>query len=155
MDDSLPPIPADLWPHAHPARSSRPEGKMLTLEVPGLTETLLLSVLARAIHLEMKAAGEWAARVGTSTDNDFPSARSFFRFRTENATRLLSLYTALFAAGLYLTSSDASPEALRASASHSYQLGFREAWRSLETSSESLRPIAQSNERTSSFTARR
>ena len=128
---------------------------MLTLEVPGLSETLLLSVLARAIHLEMRAAGEWAARAGTSADKDFPSAGSFARFRKENAARLLSLYTVLFAAAQYLTTNDPTPEALRAAASHSYQLGARDERRTLETRTEPFSPTSEPSRRSTPLTPRR
>ena len=117
MDSSLPPLPADLWPHALAAQGSRPKGRLLTVEIPGMSENLLLSVLARAIHLEMRAAGEWAARITAAADTDFPSAKEFSCFRAENAARLLALYVAVFAAAQYIGSSDQTPEALKASAS--------------------------------------
>jgi hypothetical protein len=126
MDTILPPLPPDLWPHTHPAGGSRPQGRMLALEIPGMSESLLLGVLARAIHHEMRTAGEWAARIASEADKDFPSAKDFARFRAENAARLLTLYAALFASSQYVSTSDITPEALKAAASKSYQFALRD-----------------------------
>lgn len=156
MDNALPPLPADLWPQVYSARASHPKGKMVSLEIPGLSENLLLAVLARAIHLEMRAAGEWAARVGTPSDKEYPSARSFSRYRAENAARLLTLYTSLFAATQSRTTSDQTPEALRAAASTSYQRGVRDTRDTLTPQTQQFPPAAALPEQPPThFSARR
>ena len=114
------PITADLWPKVYPVASHRPTGGRLTLEVPGLSEAPLLTALSRAIHLEMRAAGEWAARVGEPRQKGAPGPIDFCRYRRENAARLLALYTAIHGSAGYVSALDLQPEALKASASRSY-----------------------------------
>ena len=126
MASSLPPIPADLWPKVILVTGKRPPGRMLTLEIPGLSERPLLSALSRAVHQEMRAAGEWAARIGTTPKKEFPSEQEFFRHRAEEAARLLAIYTALHGSAQYISSFDPTPAALKAEASRSYQLGLRD-----------------------------
>jgi hypothetical protein len=123
---SLPPIPAHLWPKVIPVTGQRPPGRMLTLEIPGLSERPLLSALSRAIHQEMRAAGEWAARIDPTAKKEFPSEREFSRHRAEEAARLLAIYTALHGSAQYVSSFDLTPDALKAAASRSYQLGLRD-----------------------------
>jgi hypothetical protein len=110
---------------------------MLTLEIPGLSERSLLSALSSAVHQEMRAAGEWAARIGTTPKKDFPSEREFFRHRAEEAARLLAIYTALHRSAQYISSFDPTPAALQGSASRSYQLGLRDV-REQENKQEGL-----------------
>jgi len=137
MDASLPPVPPDLWPKLIPVTGQRPPGRMLTLEVPGLSERPLLSALSRAIHQEMRAAGEWAARIGSTPKKEFPSEQDFFLHRAEEAARLLAIYTALHGSAHYVSLFDPNPESVKAAASRSYQLGWRDARRSQREQNES------------------
>ena len=137
MDASLPPVPADLWPKVIPVTGQRPPGRMLTLEVPGLSERPLLSALSRAIHQEMRAAGEWAARIGSTPKKEFPSEQDFFRHSAEEAARLLAIYTALHGSAHYVSSFDPTPQDLKATASRSYQMGWRDARQSQREQNES------------------
>jgi len=120
METQSIPGAADLWPKVYTVTSYRPTCGRLTLEIPGLSETPLLTALSRAIHLEMRAAGEWAARVGEPREKGAPGPIDFRLYRTENAARLLAIYTALHGCASYLSELDLSPEALKASASRSY-----------------------------------
>jgi hypothetical protein len=145
MDASLPPVPTDLWPKVIPVTGKRPPGRMLTLEIPGLSERPLLSALSRAIHQEMRAAGEWAARIGSSAKKEFPSEQDFSRHRAEEAARLLAIYTALHASAHYVSSFDPTPEGMKAATSRSYQLALRDARRSQREQNESPFSSLQSN----------
>ena len=120
MNTSLPPIPADLWPKVSLVTSYRPTDGRLTLEIPGLSEGPLLTALSRAIHLEMRSAGEWAARIGEPREKGIPGPTDFRRLDTENAARLLAIYTAVHGCASYLSAFDLSPEALKTFASRSY-----------------------------------
>jgi hypothetical protein len=140
MNTSLPPFPADLWPKVIAVAGTRPPGRMLTLEIPGLSESPFLNALSRSIHLEMRAAGEWAARIGSASDKDFPSSQAFSRHRAEEAARLLAIYTALHASAQYITSFNPTPEVLKASASRSYQLGLRDERETQQQDQPSSRP---------------
>lgn len=124
MDTPLPPIPPDLWPKVIPVTSSRSSDQMLMLEIPGLSENPLLTALSQAIHLEMRAAGEWAARSELPSSKDFPSPQEFSRRRAENAARLLAIYRGLHASTQDSSPCDLIPETLKASASRSYQVGL-------------------------------
>jgi hypothetical protein len=126
MISSLPPIPADLWPKVISVTGKRLPGRMLTLEIPGLSEGPLLSALSRTIHQEMRAAGEWAARIDPTAKKEFPSEQEFSRHRAEEAARLLAIYSALHGSAQYVGSLDRNPESLKAAASRSYQLGLRD-----------------------------
>lgn len=148
MSPAVAPLPSDLWPQAYPAKSSRTRCHMLTLEIPGLTEALLLSVLARAIHLEMRAVGEWTARIETSVDKDFPSAREFACLRADNAARLLALYVAVFAAAQYVSASDIAPEALKSAASQSYQFALRDESAKHQVPSSTVKDALYQTEKT-------
>jgi hypothetical protein len=99
---------------------------MLTMEIPGLSERPLLSALSRAIHREMRAAGEWAARIDPTAKKEFPSEQEFSSHRAEEAARLLAIYAALHGSAQYVSSFDPNPEALKAAAPRSYQLGLRD-----------------------------
>jgi hypothetical protein len=122
---SIPEAPG-LWPKVYPVTSYRPSAGRLTLEIPGLSEAPLLTALSRAIHLEMRAAGEWAACIDEPREKGLPGLRGlpgpieFCRLRLENASRLLAIYTALHGGASYLGELDLNPEALKASASCSY-----------------------------------
>jgi hypothetical protein len=126
MTSSLPPIPADLWPQVISVTGKRLPRRMLTLGIPGLSERPLLSALSHAIHREMRAAGEWAARIGSSPQKDFPSEQAFSRHRAEEAARLLAIYTALHGSAQYVSSFDPNPETVKAGASRCYQMGLRD-----------------------------
>jgi len=125
MKTIVAPTAADPWPKIHPVTSFRPTGGRLTLEVPGLSEAPLLAALSREIHLEMRAAGEWAARMGEPGDNRPFGPTDFHRLSVENAARLLAIYTALHGCASYLSAHDLNPEALKASASRTYATGLR------------------------------
>jgi hypothetical protein len=115
----------DLWPKAYPVTSYCPTGGRLTLEVPGLSEGPLLAAVAHIVHLEMRAAGEWAARMGEPGDHGLFGPSSFHRLRKDNAARLLAIYTALYGCASYLSDLDLSPEALKSSASRCYTTALR------------------------------
>jgi hypothetical protein len=123
--ESLPPAPDDLWPKVLAVTGKRPAGRMVTLEIPGFSERPLLSALSRAIHLEMRAAGEWAARLDSASAKDLPWFREYSRHGAEEAARLLAIYAALHGCASYLGALDLSPEALKASASRSYAAALR------------------------------
>lgn len=131
MDKSLPLIPADLWPKVYLVTSHRLTGEKLTLEIPFLSEAPLLTALARAVHIEMRAAGEWAARIGKPWDDDLsrppdlPGPIGFYRRRTDNAARLHAVYTALHGSANYVNTLNVRPEVLKASASRSYAAALR------------------------------
>ncbi len=127
MDIPTTPTISDLWPQVPAVTGTRPQGGRLTLEIPGLTESPLLTALARSVHLEMRAAGEWAARVDEPKDKGlFPGPRAFARLRADNAARLLAIYIALHRGGHYIHASDLTPEALKASATRSYEIALRD-----------------------------
>jgi hypothetical protein len=119
MDTLLAPAAPNLWPNVSPVSSYRRTGGNMTLEVPGLSESVLLEALSRAIHLEMRAAGEWA-------DTGLPGPKDLSRYRTENAARLLAIYTSFYGSANGARSLDLSPEALKTSASRSYEKAFRD-----------------------------
>jgi hypothetical protein len=125
MDTPLPPVPADLWPEVIALSAKRPKGRMLTLEIPCFSENLLLTVLCRAIHHEMRWAGEWTARIGQNPKREFPSEQDFARHSAENAARLLAIYTAIYRNGEFPPMSDPNPEDLKAGATRSYQIALR------------------------------
>ncbi len=125
-DASLPPIPPDLWPEVIPIPAKRPTGRVLVLQIPCFSENLLLSSLCRAIHHEMRWAGEWAARIGQNPKREYPSEQDFARHSAENAARLLAIYTAIFRNAEFPPTSDPSPEDLKATASRSYQNALRD-----------------------------
>ncbi len=117
----------DLWPKVYAVMSYRPTGGKLTVEIPGLSEAPLFAALSRAVHLEMRAAGEWAARMGEPREKGLPGPIDFCRYRLENAARLLAIYTALHSSASYVGALDPAPEALKASASRSYANALRGA----------------------------
>ena len=111
---SIAPAPADLWPKVFSVTSYRPSGEKLTLKIPGLSEAPLLAALSHAIHLAMRSAGEWAARIDEPREKGIPGPIDFRRLNTENAARLLAIYTALHGSAIYLSALDLSPESLKA-----------------------------------------
>ena len=131
MSPSIAQAPADLWPKVFAVTSYRPSGEKLTLEVAGLSEAPLLAALSHAIHLAMRSAGEWAARIDEPREKGIPGPIDFRRLNTENAARLLAIYTALHGSAIYRSALDLSPEALKASASRGYStaLGREQARR--------------------------
>jgi hypothetical protein len=90
----------------------------------------------------MRAAGEWAARIGSASDKEFPSFKAFSRHRAEEAARLLAIYTALHGSGQYICSFDPTPEALKATASRSYQRALRDERERQPRQDESSSPPA-------------
>jgi hypothetical protein len=126
---SLPAIPADLWPKVCPVIARLKPGGKMVLEIATLPENLLLPVLCRAIHHEMRWAGQWAAGIGLSSKREFPSEEALSRHSAENAARLLSIYSALHAAHSYQGALNPSPDDLKAAASRSYQTQLRDSLR--------------------------
>jgi len=124
-DNALPPVPDDLWPEVAAISTKRPKGRRLALEIPCFSENLLLTVLCRAIHHEMRWAGEWTARIGQNPKREFPSEQDFARHSVENAARLLAIYTAIYRNGEFPPMSDPKPEDLKAGATRSYQIALR------------------------------
>jgi len=127
MDNSLPPIPAALWPKISPVIATSKPGGKITLEIPAVTENLLLPVLCRAVHHEMRWAGQWAAGIGVATKREFPSEEALSRHSAENAAQLLAIYTALYTAYAYHGPANPTPNELKAAASRSYQLQLRDS----------------------------
>jgi len=127
MNASPATVADDLWLKIVAVTAHRPPGGRVTLEIPGLSEGPLLTMLARAIHDDMRAAGKWAARISEPQDKSLLCAKDFFRVRTENAARLLAIYAALYGSANYISIFDLSPEALKASASRSYAIALRDA----------------------------
>ena len=127
MDKSLPPIPADLWPNVPVATTHRlPCRPSFYVEVMPLSEGHLLTSLSRSIHSEMQCAGEWAARTeSVLAEKGMVSPQTLSRRLAEGASRLLSIYTALYNTAPPSGIFDESPDAIKKSAAHSYQIGFR------------------------------
>lgn len=116
---------ADPWPKLYLVAGYRLTGENLTLEVPYLSEAPLLTALARAVHIEMRAAGEWAARIGESWGDDLPGPIGFYRRRIDNAARLHAIYTALHGCGSYVNTLNVRPDVLQASVLRSYAAALR------------------------------
>jgi hypothetical protein len=149
MKQSLPPIPGDLWPNVIAVSARRPEGRMLALEIPGLSESILLTILCRAVYHEMRSAGEWTARINPGSKPEYPSEKDFARHSAENAARLLAIYTALFGLADYTRDFDPTPADLKSGATRSYQMGLRD-----ERKQQADRDPAPALSSTSSISAR-
>jgi hypothetical protein len=126
MKQSLPSIPDDLWPNVMAVSACRPKGRMLALEIPGLSESILLTILCRAVYHEMRSAGEWTARISSGPKPEYPSEKDFARHSAENAARLLAIYTALYGLTDYTRDFDPTPADLKSGATRSYQMGLRD-----------------------------
>jgi hypothetical protein len=126
MKQSLPPIPDDLWPIVIAVSARRPKGKMLALEIPGLSESILLTILCRAVYHEMRSAGEWTARISHGPRPEYPSEKDFAQHSAENAARLLAIYAALYGLAEYTRDFDPTPADLKSGATRSYQMGLRD-----------------------------
>ena len=144
MHRPLAPAPAVIWPEVLAVKAYHADSGMLTVEVPGLSEHLLLAAIAHAVHGHMRAAGEWAACVDDPRESDFPGPRSFHRLRLENAARLLSVYTTIRVSGQYVSPHEPTPEALKAAASQSYAAGLREAQSHRQSHAEPISPRSSS-----------
>jgi len=127
MDNALPPVPADLWPCVATVIAKPKPGGRIILELPALSEILLLPILCRAVHHEMRWAGQWAAGIGVATKREFPSEQALSRHSAENAVRLLAIYSALYTAFACQASLTPTPEELKAAASRSYQIQLRDS----------------------------
>jgi hypothetical protein len=127
MHRPLAPAAAVVWPEVLAVKAYRTDSGMLTVEIPGLSEHLLLAAIAHAVHGHMRAAGEWTACADESRDPGFPGPRGFYRLRLENAARLFAVYTTLVHFGRYGSPHEPTSEALKAAATQSYAAGLREA----------------------------
>ena len=128
METRSTPAAANPWPKVYLVAGYRLTGGNLTLEVPFLSEAPLLTALARAVHIEMRAAGEWAARIGESWGDslpDLPGPIGFYRRRIDNAARLHAIYTALYGCGSYVNTLNVRPDVLKASVLRSYAAALR------------------------------
>lgn len=140
MDSSLPPISDDLWPKVSPVIVAPKPGGRVALEIPALTENLLLPVLCRAVHHEMRWAGQWAAGIGVATKREFPSEEALSRHSAENAARLLAIYAALYTAYACQGSLNPTPAELKAAASRSYQIHLRDSLHQKQKDDEASSP---------------
>jgi hypothetical protein len=113
----------DIWPKVGEVSAHRPPDRRVSVEIPGLSELPLLAALSQAVHLEMRAAGGWAARVDDPREKGIPGPKEFTSHRAENAARLLAIYTAVYRCGIYTGSFDPTPEAVKTSATRSYFTG--------------------------------
>ncbi len=127
MDISLPPIPTDLWPKITGVSAKRLKPNRLILEIPIAAGTPLLAALSLAVRLEMRSAGEWAARISPTPKQAFPLEPVFVRANAQNAGRLLAIYTALYRAAP--SPMELYPDALQAAASRSFQIRLRNGHR--------------------------
>ena len=126
MDAPLPPVPADLWPTIPPTRSQRALHKAFSVEISNEAAKPLLKALSHSVHLEMEGAGQWAARPDSgSVTKGFSSAQATSRQFAQDAARLLSIYAAVYSAADSPGQDALNPETLKASATRSYQIGFR------------------------------
>ncbi len=124
---SLPPVPDNLWPEVALVRP-----KAMPLAEEGFSVPLddIAGRLARSVHLEMRGAGECAAKA-EAAQGALPLHRAELRFhsriRAEAAARCLARYQAVHAGlGPLKKLSQPSPTALKAAATVSYQLGVRD-----------------------------
>lgn len=126
METSPLPLPPDLWSEGHRSTTHRlPGHPSLFLEIPPWAEGDVLTALSRSIHQEMQCAGGWAARPNTvvSTGKKEISSQAMSYIFARNAAGLFSTYAALYAAVRPKDITHLTPEALKESASRSYELG--------------------------------
>jgi len=127
METSLLPLPPDLWSEGHRSTTHRlPAHPSLFLEIPPWAEGDVLTALSRSIHQEMQCAGGWAARPNTvvSTGKKQISSQAMSHLFAQNAANLFSAYAALYAAVRPKDITHLTPDALKDSASRSYELGI-------------------------------
>jgi len=95
--ESLPPVPDDLWPRVPSPNSSAQAlpSEAFPASMPGVA-----GILGRAVHAEMRSAGEYAARAVLTAVYMRPhelhlravELRFHSRFHAESAARLLQSY---------------------------------------------------------------
>jgi hypothetical protein len=130
MDTPLPPVPADLWPTIPPTRSQRALHKAFSVEISNASAKPLLGALAESVHYEMACAGQWAAK--PASDPLGKLQPSIVRGRALDAAQLLSIYTAVYHVTDCPGEIELTPDALKASATRAYQVGFRKERDELE-----------------------
>jgi hypothetical protein len=143
--ESLPPAPDDLWPKvAAPNPSVQSQLQSEVFPAP-LAEAA--GILGRAVHLEMQAAGEYAAKTVMPPPSMRPhevhlraaELRFHHRLHTESAARLLRIYSFVHADVVYRGSSSIpTPAQLKAAATRTYRMAVRDELK-LEHQIETLR----------------
>ncbi len=134
----LPRAPLNLWPEVPPSTATHATGKLLTVEVPIFAERPLLTALARSIHFEMTAAGEWAARGGEEASPQNPRQREARRLSqrfAEEAARMFSLYTAVYQSVRETSEYQLAPDVLQEHATTTYRRAIRNERENLQRSS--------------------